>query len=132
MPARLAIHYAVKANPSPELIEILWASGITHFDVASIAEVRAVRKILPEATLCFMHPVKTGSAIREAYFEHGVKTFSLDTLEELDKIVEAIWGAEPKQPAAQSTPRQPESLDPVVTITDSSGKEVARGKMPFG
>ncbi len=86
--------YAVKANPSPELIEILWASGITHFDVASIAEVRAVRKILPDATLCFMHPVKTGSAIREAYFEHGVKTFSLDTLDELHKIVEATRDAD--------------------------------------
>ena len=26
-----------------------------------------------------MHPVKTGSAIAEAYREHGVRTFSLDT-----------------------------------------------------
>jgi len=81
--------YAVKANPSAELLGILWASGITHFDVASIAEVRLVRSLLPEATLCFMHPVKTARAIREAYFEHGVKTFSLDTHEELAKIVEA-------------------------------------------
>ena len=31
--------YAVKANPSPDLIALLWDSGITHFDVASIAEV---------------------------------------------------------------------------------------------
>ena len=29
----------------------------------------------------------TTRAIREAYFEHGVKTFSLDTVEELEKIV---------------------------------------------
>ena len=55
--------YAVKANPSPELLQILWDSGITHFDVASIVEVRLVRETLPEATLCFMHPVKTRSAI---------------------------------------------------------------------
>ncbi|APE28960.1 type III PLP-dependent enzyme [Aurantiacibacter gangjinensis] len=81
--------YAVKANPSPELIRILWEAGVTHYDVASIAEVRLVRSILPEAVLCFMHPVKTKRAIREAYFEHGVRTFSLDTLEELQKIVEA-------------------------------------------
>jgi ornithine decarboxylase len=39
--------------------------------------------------LCFMHPVKAEEAIAEAYFEHGVKTFSLDTIEELDKIVRA-------------------------------------------
>ena len=81
--------YAVKANPSPELLQILWDSGITHFDVASIAEVRLVRSVLPEAVLCFMHPVKTKSAIREAYREHAVRTFSLDTLEELEKIVAA-------------------------------------------
>jgi diaminopimelate decarboxylase len=47
------------------------------------------RETLPEATLCFMHPVKAEEAIAEAYFDHGVKTFSLDTLDELDKIVRA-------------------------------------------
>ena len=81
--------YAVKANPSPDLLQILWDAGVTHFDVASIAEVRLVRSLLPGATLCFMHPVKTKSAIAEAYSEHGVRTFSLDTHEELAKIVEA-------------------------------------------
>jgi ornithine decarboxylase len=86
--------YAVKANPSPELLRVLWDSGITHYDVASIAEVRLVRGVLPDATLCFMHPVKTASAIAEAYKVHGVRTFSLDTQEELDKIVAATDGAE--------------------------------------
>ncbi len=91
--------YAVKANPSPDLIEILWANGVTHYDVASIAEVRLVRGLLPEAVLCFMHPVKSPGAIREAYFEHGVKTFSLDSSEELAKIVDATRGAD-GEPAA--------------------------------
>ena len=81
--------YAVKANPSPELIQLLWESGITHFDVASIAEVRLVARVAPQATLCFMHPVKAEEAIREAYFTHGVRTFSLDSLEELEKIMRA-------------------------------------------
>jgi ornithine decarboxylase len=81
--------YAVKANPSAELLAILWESGVTHYDVASLGEVRLVAATLPEAELCFMHPVKAEEAIAEAYFEHGVKTFSLDTLEELDKIVRA-------------------------------------------
>jgi len=81
--------YAVKANPSPDLLRILWDAGVTHFDVASISEVRLVHENLPEAVLCFMHPVKAEEAIAEAYFEHGVKTFSLDTVEELDKIVRA-------------------------------------------
>ena len=86
--------YAVKANPSPDLLEILWDSGITHYDVASIAEVRLVARTLPEATSCFMHPVKAEEAIEEAYFTHGVRTFSLDTMDELQKINRATKGAE--------------------------------------
>jgi len=81
--------YAVKANPSPELLQVLWNAGITHYDVASLGEVRLVAERLPDATLCFMHPVKAEEAIAEAYFTHGVRTFSLDTLEELEKIVRA-------------------------------------------
>ncbi len=91
--------YAVKANPAPDLIECLWRAGITHYDVASIAEVRLVRGLLPDAELCFMHPIKTRKAIREAYFEHAVKTFSLDSHEELTKIVEACRDPETDEPA---------------------------------
>jgi ornithine decarboxylase len=85
--------YAVKANPSPDLLEILWDSGVTHYDVASIAEVRMVAKTLPQAVQCFMHPVKAEEAIAEAYFEHGVRTFSLDTMDELQKILRATGDA---------------------------------------
>ncbi len=85
--------YAVKANPSPDLLKVLWDAGVTHFDVASIAEVRLVRATLPEAVLCFMHPVKTPGAIAEAYRQHGVRVFSLDSQEELEKIVEATENA---------------------------------------
>jgi ornithine decarboxylase len=85
--------YAVKANPSPALITLLWDSGITHFDVASIAEVRLTRANAPHATLCYMHPVKPEESIREAYFDHGVRIFSLDSMEELAKIVRATHGA---------------------------------------
>lgn len=85
--------YAVKANPSPDLLRTLWASGITHYDVASIAEVRLVSECLSEAKLCFMHPVKAEEAIAEAYHVHGVRTFSLDTMEELTKIMRATGNA---------------------------------------
>ncbi|MFY8048941.1 MAG: type III PLP-dependent enzyme, partial [Erythrobacter sp.] len=90
--------YAVKANPAPDLIQVLWDAGVTHFDVASITEVRLVRGILPDAVLCFMHPVKTPAAIREAYFDHGVRTFSLDTVEELEKIIDACRGEDGEAP----------------------------------
>jgi ornithine decarboxylase len=85
--------YAVKANPSPDLLRILWDAGVTHYDVASIGEVRLIAEALPEAVQCFMHPVKAEEVIAEAYFEHGVKTFALDTLDELEKIVRATQGA---------------------------------------
>jgi ornithine decarboxylase len=89
--------YAVKANPSPDLLWTLWDAGITHYDTASIVEVRLVREALgPDAVLCFMHPVKPAAAIAEAYHVHGVRTFSLDTVEELEKIVEATRGADGK------------------------------------
>jgi ornithine decarboxylase len=86
--------YAVKANPSPDLIALLWENGISDFDVASIAEVRLVRGLLPDAALYFMHPVKAEEAIAEAYFDHGVRAFSLDSMEELDKIVRATKSAD--------------------------------------
>ena len=57
--------------------------------VREIGEVRLVAETLPQATQCFMHPVKAEEAIAEAYFDYGVKTFSLDTMEELEKIVRA-------------------------------------------
>jgi len=41
-----------------------------------------------------MHPVKAESAIAEAYHVHGVRTFSLDSLEELEKIVRATGAAD--------------------------------------
>jgi ornithine decarboxylase len=85
--------YAVKANPSPSLLQILWDSGITHYDVASLGEVRLVHKFLPDATLCFMHPVKSERAIAQAYHNHGVRIFSLDSQEELDKIARATGAA---------------------------------------
>lgn len=85
--------YAVKANPSPDLLRTLWDSGITHYDVASIAEVRLVADTLPQAKLCFMHPVKAEEAVAEAYHRYGVRTFSLDTMEELHKIMRATCDA---------------------------------------
>ena len=84
--------YAVKANPDPTLLKLLWDGGIRAFDVASIGEARLVHGLLPGATLAFMHPVKAEEAIAEAY-ALGVRIFSLDSHEELAKIVRATNGA---------------------------------------
>jgi ornithine decarboxylase len=87
------VFYAVKANPSPWVIRELAASGVTSFDVASMPEIEAVRAHAPGATLAFMHPVKSPEAIRRAYFDHGVRTFALDSEAELAKIIAATEGA---------------------------------------
>jgi ornithine decarboxylase len=87
------VFYAVKANPSPWVIETLAANGVTSFDVASIPEIELVAQFAPGSRMAFMHPVKSRKAIAAAYFDHGVRTFALDTHEELAKILEATDGA---------------------------------------
>ncbi len=81
--------YAVKTNPHPLVIDTIIKSGIKNFDVASLKEIEQIKKINPELKCSFMHTVKSRESIKEAYFKHGVKTFSLDTKEELIKIIEA-------------------------------------------
>ena len=73
------ILYAVKTNPNPEVIKTLIKSGIDQFDVASIEEIKVVRKFSQTAKCSFMHTVKSRESISEAYFKYGIKTFALDT-----------------------------------------------------
>ncbi len=88
------VFYAVKANPSPWVIQTLVQHGVNSFDVASVPEIELVAEHAPGARMAFMHPVKSRKAIAEAYAKHGVKTFALDTHEELQKILEATGGAD--------------------------------------
>ena len=81
--------YAVKTNPNPLVLKTIVESGIENFDVASIKEIEAIKKISPNANCFFMHTVKNRENINEAYFNHGIKTFSLDTKDELIKIIES-------------------------------------------
>ena len=83
------ILYAVKTNPHPEVLKTISQTGINNFDVASIKEIQDIKKINPTAMCSFMHTVKNRESIREAYFKYGVKIFSLDTKDELIKIIES-------------------------------------------
>lgn len=85
--------YAVKANPSPWVIKTLVDNGVSGFDVASIPEIELVAEHAPGSRMAFMHPVKSRAAISAAYFDHGVRTFSFDTQDELDKILDATGNA---------------------------------------
>jgi ornithine decarboxylase len=81
------ILYAVKANPSPWVLDCLWAEGVRHFDVASISECALIHERFPTATLAFMHPVKSRASIARAYHDYGCRIFALDCEQELAKIL---------------------------------------------
>jgi ornithine decarboxylase len=83
------ILYAVKTNPHPEVLKTILESGINNFDVASIKEIQDINKIDPKAKCSFMHTVKSRENIKEAYFKYNIKTFSLDTKDELIKIIDS-------------------------------------------
>jgi len=81
--------YAVKTNPHPKVLKTIVESGIENFDVASIQEIKDIRAINSNAKCSYMHTVKSRESIKEAYFNYNVKAFSLDTKDELIKIIEA-------------------------------------------
>jgi ornithine decarboxylase len=84
--------YAVKSNPHPSLLEILWAEGIRKFDVASIREMNLVHRLFPSAQMFLMHPVKSRATIKHAY-ALGVRDFAFDHADELQKILDCTGEA---------------------------------------
>jgi len=85
--------YAVKTNPNEKVIKNIFESGIHHFDVASIDEIKLIKKLYPEAKAYYMNTIKSREHIKEAYFKYKIKDFALDTKDELQKIIEATEGA---------------------------------------
>ena len=83
------ILYAVKTNSNVKVLKQILLNGINHFDVASINEIKLLKKLKPETKLYFMHTVKSRKDIGEAYFNFGVKDFALDSKDELQKILES-------------------------------------------
>ena len=81
--------YAVKTNPHPIVLKALLESGITNYDVASIKEIETVKQLNPNVKCSYMHTIKSRESIKEAYFKHNIKTFALDTKDELIKIIES-------------------------------------------
>jgi ornithine decarboxylase len=79
--------YAVKCNPEPTVLRAVYAGGVRHFDCASPGEIALVQAMFPDAAIHYMHPVKARAAIREAYRQHGVRDFVLDSQDELTKIL---------------------------------------------
>ena len=83
------ILYAVKTNPNKFVLKTLYESGIKNFDIASIKEIKTIKEIAPEAKCHYMNTIKSRESIKEAYLNYGIKSFSLDTKDELIKILDS-------------------------------------------
>ena len=85
--------YAIKTNPSEKIIKYIGESGIDRFDVASINEIKLIKKIFPKARAYYMNTVKSREHIREAYLNYNIKDFAFDTKDEFQKIIESTNNA---------------------------------------
>lgn len=79
------VTYAVKANDSRVVLENLVAAGISAFDVASPAEMHALRAVSPDVDMHYNNPVRSKDEIAEAV-ALGVKSYSIDAPHEFKKL----------------------------------------------
>ena len=86
------IHYAVKANPAPEVVAAVAALG-GHFDAASRGEIDLCLSLgIPASRIAFGNTIKRASDIAHAHAV-GVEQFAADAEEELYKIARHAPGA---------------------------------------
>ena len=79
------ILYAVKANPAPDIIQVLAGLG-AGFDVASDGEIeRCFAQRIPASRLSFGNTVKRVADIERAYAQ-GIRLFAFDSAGELEKL----------------------------------------------
>ena len=83
------VTYAVKSNPEEMVIENLVAAGVRGFDVASPAEIEMISRLAPGAAMHYHNPVRSRSEIAYAV-EMDVKTWSVDSISELEKLIELV------------------------------------------
>jgi ornithine decarboxylase len=79
--------YAVKANPVPHVLDLVYAAGIRHFDTASLGEVELVRGRFDDAICHFMAPVRLPGHAKTAFEKYGVTDYVVDCDAELDKLI---------------------------------------------
>lgn len=79
------VTYAVKANDRGEVLANLDTAGLHTFDVASPAEMEAVRAISAQATLHYNNPVRSEDEVA-AGIRHDAASWSVDELSELAKL----------------------------------------------
>jgi ornithine decarboxylase len=84
------VSFAVKSNPSREVIDALSESGIKHWDVASVQEMQLVSSVQADAHFHYHNPVKSRREIEAAYQRYNCRRFCVDCREELAKIVAVV------------------------------------------
>lgn len=82
--------YAVKANPDPTVLGLLSASGVRHFDCASLPEIELVDSLVENATKYFMTPARIRGAAATAQQQYGVRHFVVDHLSGLRQLLGEI------------------------------------------
>lgn len=122
MPARLALHYAVKANPYGPLLEVM-AGLVDGFDIASGGELAMVRAAgIDPARVSFAGPGKRDREL-EAAITAGV-TLNLESEGEAERAL-AIAGQ------LGVTPRLAIRVNPSFDLK-GSGMKMGGGAKPFG
>lgn len=87
------IYYAVKANPAAPVLQTLATLG-SNFDAASLAEIdRCLAAGADASRIAFGNTIKKQSDIAAA-FALGVRVFTFDCAEELEKLAIAAPGAD--------------------------------------
>lgn len=84
------VSFAVKSNPSRDVVTALAGAGLTHWDVASVQEMSLVHAIQPSAHFHYHNPVKSRREIIDAYKTHGCRRFAVDAREEVAKIAAIV------------------------------------------
>ncbi|MCW1917858.1 type III PLP-dependent enzyme [Rhodobacter sp. KR11] len=83
------VTYAVKSNPSEEVVENLMAAGVRGFDCASSVEIDMIRRLDPDAAIHYHNPVRSRAEIAHAV-ARGVTSWSVDSGSELAKLIEMV------------------------------------------
>jgi ornithine decarboxylase len=83
------VTYAVKSNPTEEVIENLAAAGVRGYDCASPFEIDLIRRLAPDAAIHYNNPVRARHEIAHAVARE-VKSYSVDSKSELAKLIEMV------------------------------------------
>lgn len=82
---RVKVHYAIKANPHPEILRVMAQLG-SCFDVASDGEIRLLHDMgIAGSRMIYANPVKLGAGFT-ACRDCGVTKMTFDSVSEIEKI----------------------------------------------